>query len=467
MRSILANSAPLLGLFRLALSTSPASEYHRHIEDVITRDVCIIGGGSAGTYAAVRLRDMGRSVVVVEKENVLGGHTNTFVDPETKETWDYGVTLWHNLTVVTNYLDRLNVKLENANVASASTGRQLFVDFNTGKTLTNFTPANPVAALEAYSNVLDNFTFLNGGFDLSTPVPKDLLLPFGDFANKFGLDAMVNTAFQFGQTLGVIREQPTIYVIKRFGQDILKNLFDNSFLDTAAHDNSLLYQSAAKLLGSDVLFNSHVLKTTRTTDGVTVIVKTPFGQRIIKAKALVVAIPQVPANLAGLDLSKEEISVFEAFTSVGYWTGLLNNTGLPAGLTVTNMDLSTPDNLPKLPGAFSFSPTSIPGIIDFKFGTPGPGDMSDAAVKRAVVDALLRLRNSGLDTTPPSFVAFKNHSPFFLKVSPTDIQNGFYDRFNSLQGQHRTWYTGAALVTQDSSLIWNFTESLLPKIACL
>jgi len=40
-------------------------------DDIITRDVCIIGGGSTGTYSAVRLsQDMGKSVVIVEKTYV-------------------------------------------------------------------------------------------------------------------------------------------------------------------------------------------------------------------------------------------------------------------------------------------------------------------------------------------------------------------------------------------------------------
>jgi ribulose 1,5-bisphosphate synthetase/thiazole synthase len=37
-------------------------------EDIIMRDVCILGGGSTGTYSAVRLsQDLGKSVVVVEQ----------------------------------------------------------------------------------------------------------------------------------------------------------------------------------------------------------------------------------------------------------------------------------------------------------------------------------------------------------------------------------------------------------------
>ena len=39
----------------------------------LERDVCIIGGGSSGTYSAVRLQQMGLSVAVIEQKPRLGG----------------------------------------------------------------------------------------------------------------------------------------------------------------------------------------------------------------------------------------------------------------------------------------------------------------------------------------------------------------------------------------------------------
>lgn len=54
------------------------SKVHR-IDRVIHRDVSIIGGGSAGTYAAVGLQDRGKSVLVIEKAGRLGGNTETYV----------------------------------------------------------------------------------------------------------------------------------------------------------------------------------------------------------------------------------------------------------------------------------------------------------------------------------------------------------------------------------------------------
>lgn len=46
-------------------------------DDVLVRDVVVIGGGASGTYGAIALKDMGRSVVVVEREPHFGGHVNT------------------------------------------------------------------------------------------------------------------------------------------------------------------------------------------------------------------------------------------------------------------------------------------------------------------------------------------------------------------------------------------------------
>lgn len=55
---------PALGLVSTTIAT-----YGETIES----DVAIIGGGSSGTYAAVRLQQMGKTVTVIEKQGQLGG----------------------------------------------------------------------------------------------------------------------------------------------------------------------------------------------------------------------------------------------------------------------------------------------------------------------------------------------------------------------------------------------------------
>ena len=72
---------------------------------VITRDVAVIGGGSTGMYAAVNLQNIGKSIVLVEKEKVPGEHTNTYTDPTTGIPVDYGLqAFWDGKFLAMNTL---------------------------------------------------------------------------------------------------------------------------------------------------------------------------------------------------------------------------------------------------------------------------------------------------------------------------------------------------------------------------
>ncbi|KAH1614538.1 hypothetical protein KXX21_001424 [Aspergillus fumigatus] len=68
--------------------------------NVIYRDVAVIGGGAAGTYAAIQLGDLGQSVVLIEKKTVLGGQTEAYKDPTTGNIIDYGVENFQNTMLV-------------------------------------------------------------------------------------------------------------------------------------------------------------------------------------------------------------------------------------------------------------------------------------------------------------------------------------------------------------------------------
>jgi hypothetical protein len=263
--------------------------------------------------------------------------------------------------------------------------------------------------------------------------------------------------------VGNILKLPTIYVMKYLNMQVLNGL-STGLLTTTNHDNSALYDAAAAELGADALVNSHVVATDRDFEGaVSVVVSTPHGQRLIRARKLVVAIPPKLHNLAGLDLDETERHLFGKFKNTSYWTALLNNTGIPDGLQILNQGSDTLYNLPVLPRSYLFQPTTLPGIFNAFFGSATR--LSDAEVKQQIVDEVLRLRNDGLPTTTPDFVAFERHSPFELRVDAEEIRDGFYKRLNGLQGHSKTWWTGATWQAHDSSQIWSFTEGLLRAIA--
>lgn len=217
--------------------------------DIITRDVCIIGGGSSGTYGAISLRDKGKSVVLVEAQSVLGGHTNTYRDPTTNQTVDYGVVVFDNTSTVRSYFSRFDIPLTTAVYGPNPSLQQYYVDSATGKNVTDYVPQDPRAAFAAYAAQLAKYPFLDKpGWDLPDPMPEELLIPFGDFVKKYQLDAVVFTIFQYAQGFGDILCIPTLYILKYFGQSVLEGA-QRGFLTTARHNNGELYEKARLELG--------------------------------------------------------------------------------------------------------------------------------------------------------------------------------------------------------------------------
>lgn len=216
---------------------------------IIRRDVCIIGGGSSGTYAAIGLRDKGKSVAVIEKQSVLGGHTNTYTDPDSGTKVDYGVVVFENTSTVTSYFSRFDIPLTSGTGSFATNTTSIYVDFRTGELVPRYAPEDPTAAFTAYAAELAKYPFLNEpGWNLPVPVPEDLLMPFGDFVSKYGLGAAVQIINQYAQGFGDILTMPTLYLLKYFNRPVLAGA-QTAFLTTARRDNSELYEKARAELG--------------------------------------------------------------------------------------------------------------------------------------------------------------------------------------------------------------------------
>ena len=431
--------------------------------ETIDRDVAVIGGGSSGTYAAVRLKQKGKSVVVIEAQDRLGGHTETYKDPATGIPINLGVVVWDNIPVVQTYADSLGVPLSVFNQSLGGGGTTAYVDLRTGKPFT-YAQADPTAALGAYAQQLAKYPYLNDGYNLPDPVPEDLLLPFGQFVQKYNLGPIVPIVFNYGQGAGDLLNQLTLFAAKLVGLDVLDG-GRRGFLVSANGDQHAVYDSASKLLGADVLLNSQVVRTDRSgAAGVTLVAQTPSGRKRVRAKKLVIAIQPTPDSLAPLDPSPQELALFRQLGSTGYYTGLLKGTGLPPGVTVSNGAAAAPYQLPPLPATYSFYPSGAPGLLNVKYGSAAP--IPDAQVKGDIFAELQRLKSAGyIVSANPELVAYHRHVPFFRTVPADAIRNGFYRKANALQGQRHTFYTGAAWQTQNSALLWNFTEyDVLPRV---
>jgi len=447
-----------------AASQLPGKDAFAGSAKKIVRDVCVIGGGSSGTYTAIRLSDLGKSVVVLEKRSRLGGHAETVHVGPSNTPIDIGVVVFENNPLVNAYFSRFNVALAPFAIPPSPTG---YVDFRTGLPV-NYTPPGPAQfgpALGAYLQILaTQYPYLDSGFNLPDPVPADLLMPYGDFVTKYGLDALVPLTFAFGQGLGNLLEDPALYVLKNFSLSVAGSLATPNGFALVPAGVGALYDAALQSLGQDALVNACVTSVQRTGGGIHVFAETPDGPRHVFCQKLVIAMPPTLTNLAPVDLDAQEAALFSRLRANYYATALVKISGLPLGLTVQNVGANTRDNLPPLPGIYAITPTQVEGYYNVKYGSAFW--LPDEITKANIVADIARIRARG--TYPmqfEGFEAFSSHAPFEMMVSSAEIAGGYYTRLNALQGRHNTYYTGAAFQTNDSSLIWQFTEGLLPQIA--
>ncbi|KAI7184054.1 hypothetical protein D0869_13984 [Hortaea werneckii] len=434
--------------------------------EVIERDVCIIGGGSSGTYSAIRLQQMNKTFALIEREDRLGGHVNTYIDPVTNQTLDYGVVVWENVSIVRDYFGHLDVPLSDVTLGEAPVS--LYANFaNVSKIPPDaLASGNLTAGFASYLAQLAKYPYLTNGFNIPDPVPEDLLLPWGDFIRKYDLGAIAFAVYSYNQGMGNVLAQPTLYVLKYFTASTAIGAFTGGFVTTARHNNQELYDRALERLGSNALVSTHVIQIKRAWKRVEVLTIGPNGPKLIRARKLLITIPPKLANLKFLDTDPVERRVFGQFNSSYYWNSIIKVSKVPDNTSITNIDVAAPHGIPAMPGPYAIGYTGVPGLHTVYYSSPYP--MSDEAVKSDIIakhSELVELFGYGPATSTPEFVGFQDHNPYELTVSADAIRSGFYGKLESLQGRRRTWWTGAAWQAQDSSAIWNFTETIvLPQL---
>ena len=430
-------------------------------------DVAVIGGGASGTYSAIQLKDAGKSVVVIEQKGRLGGHTETYIDPSNQKPVNIGVLSYSDIPVVREFFKRLNVATSGYFLGQQS----VTYNFRTGAPVNStYSAADTGIALGNYFQQLAKYPQLDDGFFLPDPVPNDLYMPFGDFVKKYNLQAAVLTIFQITQAYGDILKLPTVEVMRFFGLTVLGYL-QGAALTAASGDNSQLYQHATTELNAAnaLLLDSTVIAADRLTKGPVVLtVRTATGVKIVTAKKLLITIPPTISNLAPFILTPAEGALFSQFSFLGYYTCLLENTGIPSDLIVSNLGANTPYNLPPLPSTYAFLTTADGELHDAFYGTPFNTVLSDDVVKANIISELKRVQaaNPGvLQQTEPKVVDFSSHTPFNLFVDSDAVKNGFYKKLYALQGQTKTFWTGATWRSQDSSAVWKFSnQTVLPAL---
>ncbi|KAK6208260.1 Beta-cyclopiazonate dehydrogenase [Colletotrichum tabaci] len=374
-------------------------------------------------------------VDMVEKQAQLGGHVGTYTDSTTGTKIDFGVQTWFNYTVVRDFFARFDIPLL---LYSFSPAAPIYVDFKTCKAFLDFTPS---LGLATYAAQLAKYPYITDSYDLPDP-----------FLAKHDLGRHAWIIWSNSWGAGDALKQPTIYMLKAIDEAFLNTLVEGG-VTSARRDNQEIFDKAQQELGSDALVSSTVVAAAQRPaeevgDKTKLVVKTPNGTKLIIISKVLVSAPPTISNLGALGLDDTE----ESLSSEGY---SFQNVRPTSKATFS---------IPPLPGLYNVNPTVVEGIYSVWYG--GSESLSQDQVKKDITATIKRLRNKveGSSKGKVSFVDYSSHTPFQLAVPSDSIVEGFYRELEGLQGHRNTWYTGSAFVGSHAALLWNFTETLLPKV---
>lgn len=446
-------------------------------DKIITRDVAIIGGGASGTYAAVRLReDLNTTIIVIEPQDRLGGHVQTYLVPESNTTVEYGVQSYIPYGGAENFFDRFGVqKIPFAPRRLTA----INVDLTTSKSLTAYTPPASAATTESFNKwlqIVEKYEKLvePGYWDYPLPenIPEDLLTPFGEFAKKNGLEAAVPRIMAISNVgVGGIKSTLTQYVIKAFGAPITRSVAAGSLFGPVG-SNSLLYQKAYDLLKEDVLLHSYVQEAERSNSGVRLVVQNKEGKWLIKAKRILFTPPPSLDILKPFDVDKREKEVFKTWTDTWSFIGVAKIPCIPENYSINYFSpAAVPADHTAIRDANftlrfdSTGPTGL-GLFRILFATNYTITEKEAkiGIARKVQDLVTAGTLNYTGECKTEYRAFADHNSVLWKQTREQLKSGFVQKLNALQGHRSTWYTGGLWCSDYSSNVWVFTDTVLPKL---
>jgi len=170
-------------------------------------------------------------------------------------------------------------------------------------------------------------------------------------------------------------------------------------------------------------------------------------------------IPPILDNLGPFELDHHEHEVLKQWQYTTYYAGVVRN-GPPVNINISN---SSPLHIPVSPYVRNFDYSGIPDLHIFSTVSDSPQSL--AQVEDLITDEISLCQKEGsFPAGAATIEVINNHTPIQMRVPAESISKGFYADLYALQGRHGTYWAGAAWAPDDSSLLWEFTEGILPLV---
>ncbi|KAK3493651.1 hypothetical protein B0T13DRAFT_314583 [Neurospora crassa] len=508
------------GLYKVFLVVASFSSVHAatvNSPKVIERDVIIIGGGAAGSHAAFRLQqDHNKSIILIEKESILGGHVDTYLDTSTTPPTprEYGVQVYFPYLDGLDFISRFNLTLlPGLGPRGSTTTRN--IDFSTGLELpANYTgpdPSSTTSAIIRFHNLMVSQGWdkmIEPGFWNLPPgpqIPEDLLLPIGEFAKKWNVTEALPRMYESTGGGPASRHRTftdllTLTFLQSFSPAWMKVLYGQVGMYHIQGGNQLLYEAIHARLGAaeNVLLNSVVSSVRRPAENaddkrgdiqVTITTRAsplsrkPTTTTIIRAKNLLLAIPPTHENLAPFDLDSLESDLFDRAKYGRYGTAIVSSPLLPRGYKLHNTPILAaidPINKPFInePHVLEFASYGNDSDL-FSIGTSGSGlgygEFDEREAIKVAQKSLERMVDAGTVKIPDGnlkkgggeklkVVEYSDHGPGGFGVSSEEMKGGWMEKMYGLQGRRGTWYTGNAIAIDFSTQLWKMNDEVLRRM---
>lgn len=410
-----------------------------------------------------------------------GGHVDSFTDPTTGEPLDFGVKSFIDTGNASAFFERMGVPTGTGPTVTTDT---TYIDFLTGKVL-NFTPPafpDQLAVLSTFLDIVEPWEHLMqpGYFEFpkGKDIPADLLIPFGDFVTKYGLEDGVNFMYlTTGLGCGNLTNEVTMFVLQSFGASMARSILglQGSFVPASGR-NQDLYDAIGKNLGDDVLYSSTVISSLRTDFGVFLTVRNSKTGKItlVTARRLLMAIEPTPQNMPPFDLSSDETEILGRFTYTREYTGIVDNPSFAINQTYFNLPSNAaPDNYLVYPEASMVARYDYLGLGNyFRVTIVGDDTLDTCGAKRITQRDFKTLRKAGVldargefpDDNTIHWNDFSAHGAMHARVTADEVYDGFYEDLYKLQGKRSTWWTGGAWSVNFQTTLWEYDDIIIPRL---
>lgn len=357
------------------------------------------------------------------------------------------------------------------------------IDITTGQPLTSYVAPTfnaTIAALETFLSQTEKYAsfMLPGYWDFpnGSAIPSDLLLPFGDFARKYEIEAAI-PVMEVVSNVGVggIEDILTFYVMIAFGKPVTEEFLANDLFVPQNASNTVLYDRALQLLQADVLLSSNVTSAERNSTGVQLVVQSQDGcQKLIKAKRLLFTPPPSLKNLAPFGPDAQEVAAFSTWTPTWLFAAVARIPVIPSNYSVSYLaPAGAPSNYlatRNYPWTLSFTPAPT-GENLWEVLLAANYSLTHDEAKALITTAVQNATAAGsfgaastTNGTEVDFLAFVDHNSVLWRQSAEQLRGGIVQEIYALQGHLSTWYTGGLWSEDYSGNVWAFTDSLLPRL---